>query len=106
MILSLIDLCSVYERKHPRGPAVDVWEQGGSPIGKIMFFLAILGIWEHFHDLERIFTKNSDFPGPSPERPVVRQVVLPPSPTLASPARHPPRTYSDQIHPNTSSEGP
>ena len=37
---------------------------------------------------------------------MVRQVVLPPSPTLASPARDPPRTYLDVSDQNTSSEGP
>ena len=89
----------------PRGPGRRPVGTGRLPPFKKRVFWHFWGIWEHFHDLERIFTKNSDFPGPSPGRPVVRQVVLPPSPTLASPARHP-RTYLDVSAQNTSSEGP
>ena len=56
--------------------ADDLQELYAANFGKIVFFWTFGGIWEHFHDLERIFTKNSDFPGPSPGLPVVRHVVL------------------------------
>ena len=44
-------------------------------------------ILEHFHDLERIFPKNTHFPVPQPGPPVVSQAGTTPLPTLASLAR-------------------
>ena len=46
---------------------------------KRVFFLAILALLGHFGDLERVFVKNSDFPGASRGRPVVRQAAATPS---------------------------
>ena len=46
--------------------ADDVQELYAVIIRKIVFFGSILGYFGHFHDLERIFTKNSDFPRPQP----------------------------------------
>ena len=88
-----------------RHPGDATWEQGAPYLIKIVHFWGVPPFWsilEHFHDLERIFPRNT---APSQDQPWRARQVLPPSPTLASLAPGRPRTYLDVFDPNTSSEG-
>ena len=48
-----------------RAPAGARWEREARYLIKIVFFWGYPPFWSIFHDLERIFTKNGDFPVPA-----------------------------------------